>query len=164
MTFKYRLQPLLDQKIHLKEQAEEVLGHKQKQLQHASEKLEQLRESEQALVNKKELLRRNLLHSSGGEAISGVEISQRREHLQSVNFEVESAKDAVFAQQLFIEDCKEQVDLAQRHLAKCSREVEILNKHREKLEQRFRREAERKEALELDEIGNMLYSGKGHPA
>jgi len=65
---------------------------------------------------------------------------------------------------LLIEDCKEQVDLAQRHLAKCSREVEILNKHREKLEQRFRREAERKEALELDEIGNMLYSGKGHPA
>ena len=156
-SLKYRLQPLLDYKTHLKEQAEKALAQKQKQLRLAGEKLEELRSSQQALTMKKQMLRRNLLPA---QAITGVEIRRRCEHLQSVSLELEAAKDAVFAQQLFIEDCTEQVEQAQRHLAKCSRDVEILNKHREKLEQRFQREMERKETLELDEIGNMLYAGK----
>jgi hypothetical protein len=157
---KYRLQPLLDHKNHLKEEAEEALAQKQKQVRLAVEKLEELRASEQTLTNKKQTLRRDLLVNRGAQAITGMEIRRRREHLQSVGLELEAAKDAVFAQQLYIEDCKEQVAQAQRHLVKCSRDVEILNKHREKLEQRYQREADRKEALELDEIGNMLYAGK----
>ena len=124
------------------------------------EKLQELRAAEEALVTKKQVLRRDLLLSQDGQPISGVEIARRREQLTSVTLDLEAAKDSVFAQQLFIEECKEQVDAAQRHLAKCSRDVEVLNKHREKLEQRFRRELDRKEALELDEIGNMLYAGK----
>jgi len=160
-SFRYRLQPLLDQKIDLKEQAQRALADKQKQHRLACEKLEELRASEEAIAAKKQMLRRNLLLSENGEVLNGVEIARRREHLQSVSAELEAAKDAVFAQQLFIEQCQEEVDLARRHLADCSREVEILNKHREKLEMRFRREAARKEALEVDEIGNMLYSGKG---
>jgi flagellar biosynthesis chaperone FliJ len=157
-TFKYRLQPLLDQKIHLKEQAQEMLVEKQKQLRLAYEKLEELRASEQALVIKKDTVRRNLLVSRDGQAVAGVEVRRRSEHLQHVGLELDAAKDAVFSHQLFIDDCKEQVKLAQQHLAKCSRDVEILEKHREKLEERFYRELERKEALELDEIGNMLYT------
>jgi len=159
-SFKYRLQPLLDQKIRLKEQAEEVFVEKQRQLRLACERLDQLRAAEQTLMVKKQLLRRNLLLSDGGLSNSGIEIRRRREHLQSVSLELEAAKDAVFAQELFIEDCKEQVSLAQRHLSKCARDVEILDKHREKLEKRFQREMDKKEALEMDEIGNMLYTGK----
>ena len=159
-NFTYRLQPLLDQKIRIKEQAEQALVQKQEQLRLAKEKLEELRAAQRALAQKKQTLRRNLLISHDEQPISGVEISRRREQLASVTLDLEAAKDAVFAQELFIEECKEQVDAAQRHLAKCSRDVEVLNKHREKLEQRFRRELERKEALELDEIGNMLYAGK----
>ena len=156
-SLKYRLQPLLDHKTHLKEQAEEALAQKQKQLRLAGEKLEELRASERTLTIKKQTLRRDLLPAH---AITGAEVRGRCEHLQSVSLELEAARDAVFAQQLFIEDCTEQVDQAQRHLVKCLRDVEILNKHREKLEQRFQREVDRKEALELDEIGNMLYAGK----
>jgi flagellar biosynthesis chaperone FliJ len=160
-SFSYRLQPLLDQKIDLKEQAQTALADKQKQHRLACEKLEELRASAEAISIKRQTLRRSLLLSGTGEALNGVEIARRREHLKSVSAELEAAKDAVFAQQLFIDECKERVVLAQRHLAECSREVEILNKHREKLELRFRREAARREALEIDEIGNMLYSGKG---
>jgi flagellar biosynthesis chaperone FliJ len=157
-TFKYRLQPLLDQKIHLKEQAQEMLVEKQRQLRLAYEKLDELRASEQALVIKKNTARRNLLVSGDGQAVAGVEVRRRCEHLQHVGLELDAAKDAIFSHQLFIDDCKEQVKQAQQHLAKCSRDVEILEKHREKLEERFYRELERKEALELDEIGNMLYT------
>jgi flagellar biosynthesis chaperone FliJ len=159
-TFTYRLQPLLDQKVRLKEQAEELFAQKQKQLRLAYEKLQELRASEKALVAKKDMLRRKLLVSDRGRALSGAEIRRRREHLESVSLELEAAREAIFAQELFIDDCKEQVAAAQRHLTKCSRDVEILKKHREKLEQRFLRELERKEALELDEIGNMLYTRK----
>src|SRR5262249_831880 len=144
----------------LKEQAEEALAEKRKQLELAGEKLEELRASEQTLAIKRQSLRRDLLLSHSAQAITGLEIRRRREHLQSVSLELEAAKDAIFAQQLFIEECKEQLDQAQQHLVACSREVEILNKHRQKLEQRVQREADRKEAQELDEIGNMLYIGK----
>ena len=159
-TFTYRLQPLLDQKVRLKEQAEEQFAQKQKQLRLAYERLEELRAAEKALVVKRDTLRRNLLVSDGGQPPSGVQVRQRREHLEFVTVELEAARDAIFAHELFIEECKEQVAAAQRHLTKCLRDVEILKKHREKLQQRFQRELERKEALELDEIGNMLYTGK----
>jgi flagellar biosynthesis chaperone FliJ len=159
-AFIYRLQPLLDQKIRLKEQAQELLAQKQTQLRQANERLEELRAAEEALAVKKQKLRSNLLVTADGRVLSGRELRQRRQHLQTVSDELDSAKDAVFSQELFIDECKEQVEAAQRHLTNCSRDVEILNKHREKLQQRFHRELERKESLELDEIGNMLHTGR----
>jgi flagellar biosynthesis chaperone FliJ len=156
-SFRYRLQPLLDQKIQLKEEAAENFSRKQQQLRLANEKLLELRAQEAALATKKDVLRRGLL-SSGRGSLSGMDIKRRTEYLTSIGLDLEAAKDAVFAQQLYIDDCARQADEAQRYLAQCTRDAEILVKHRAKQQERFLREAERKEALELDEIGNVMHS------
>jgi flagellar biosynthesis chaperone FliJ len=59
-----------------------------------------------------------------------------------------------------LEGCEERLAEARRDLGEITREVEVLHKHRERLEQRFLREIERKDALEQDEIGNVLYMSR----
>ncbi len=156
-TFKYRLQPLLDQKIDLKKQAEEALGQRQKELRDEQQKLEEFHRQHRELTIKRERLRREVLASPEAEPLTGSEVRRRTEYLKRLQLDVDAAKDAIFSQKLLIEECEERLSEARRQLAQCSREVEILKKHREKLEQRFHREVERKEAVEQDEIGNMLY-------
>jgi hypothetical protein len=55
-----------------------------------------------------------------------------------------------------VQDAKGRVEEARR-------EAEVLAKHRKKQEERFLREAQAKEDLELDEIGNVLYSTRQRP-
>ena len=61
------------------------------------------------------------------------------------------------AQRIDIEERKEQLDNATSALASATREVEVLNKHRSRAERRWMAEAERKEAIEQDEIASAIY-------
>jgi hypothetical protein len=156
-VFTYRVQPLLDQRNKLKEEAAQNLFSKKQQLREATEKLIELERQAQVLAQKKNQLQLDLLVGGKPAGLSGMEVRRRYEYLGAVALDLEAAKDAVFSQKMFIEDCNREVAAAQIHLTKCSRDVEVLQKHRDKLEQRFLRELEKKEALELDEIGNMMH-------
>jgi flagellar biosynthesis chaperone FliJ len=155
-VFTYRVQPLLDQRNKLKEEAAQNLFSKKQQLREATEKLIELERQVKVLAQKKNQLQLDLL-VGGPTGLSGIEVRRRYEYLGAVGLDLETAKDAVFSQKMFIEDCNREVAAAQIHLTRCSRDVEVLQKHRDKLEQRFLRELEKKEALELDEIGNMMH-------
>jgi len=154
--FRFRLQPLLDRKIELKEQADKALIERQRELAAEKERLEQARRHEQELIEKKKKLRREIMSSQG--TITGDEIRARVDYIAFVGQEIDRAKEGVYAQQLVVSEAEDKVKAARDHLAECTRDVDILTKYRGKLEARFLRDAERKEALELDEIGNMLYS------
>ena len=155
--FKYRLQPLLDQKIALKHQAEEALGMRQRELQAEKQKLEEASQRQRELTQKKDQLRQQLLSPPPQQLLKGDEIRRRLDYLRGVGADADAAKDAVFAQRLAVEESQERVGEARHHLAECSRAVEILEKHREKLSKRFQQQVERTEAMEHDEIGNMLH-------
>jgi flagellar biosynthesis chaperone FliJ len=157
--FRYRLQPLLDEKISLKERAAEALAERQKEVRAEERKLEDLQERERGLGDRKAQFRRGLLAGAAG-AFNGRDAALRRDYLRGLDQDAEDARDACFSQKLAVEESAERLAEAQRELAERSREVEILEKHRRRLEQRFLREAERKEALEQDEIGNMLYMSR----
>lgn len=156
-VFRYRLQPLLDQRIRLKEEAAENLSNKKQQLRAAAEKLIELERQEQTLARKKIELRRDMLAVTGAAGLAGTEVQRRSDYLAAVGHDLEAARDAVFAQKMFIEDCERAVREAQEVLAKRSRDVEVLQKHHDTLRERFLRDLERKEMLELDEIGNMMH-------
>lgn len=157
--FKYRLQPLLDEKLQLKEDAEEQLAVRQKELRAEQNKMENLEARVRELGDKKAQFRRNLLAGAAG-PLNGQAAALRRDYLMGLEQDTDQAKDACFSQRLAIDEALERVAEARRELAERTREVEILNKHRDKLKQRFEREAERKDALEQDEIGNMLYMSR----
>jgi flagellar protein FliJ len=155
--FRFRLQILLDQKLQIKKQAEEELAKRQTELASEQSVLADLRRREETLVQKVRDARWELAHVS---SISGQELISYAANVDLTVQDVESARDAVFAQEVVIDDFREKVEQAQVHLANSSREAEILTKYRDKLEGRFLRQMAQKEELELDEIGNMLYMSR----
>lgn len=154
-VFKYRLQPLLDGKIELKEEAERKLAGRQKEVRAEEERLSQLEARARGLGETKESFRR-----APRTGLTGRGAEFRRDYLRGLDQDIEDARNACFSQRLALEEAQERLAEARRELAERTREVEILEKHRERLERRFRREIERKEALEQDEIGNMLYASR----
>jgi flagellar biosynthesis chaperone FliJ len=160
MPFRFRLQPLLDQKTEAKEAAEKALVERQQELTAEKVKLEDARRREQELIALKLKLRREIMISGTGKSLSGNEVRQRVEFIKALGFQVDTAKEAVNAQQAAVTEAEDKVKTARAHVVDCTREVDILTKYRKKLEERFRREAEQKEALELDEIGNMLFTSR----
>jgi flagellar FliJ protein len=156
-VFKYRLQPLLDQKLRVQEDAEEALAQRKKELREAEAHLEELKRREQELIAKRENLRRGVLDTGEAATLTVDAVKKRVEYVKALGLDIDAARDDVFSQKMVIDECNEKVGAAQKHLLECQREVEILTKYRDKLEQRFRREQEQKEALELDEIGNVMY-------
>lgn len=155
--FKFRLQPLLDEKLQKKKEAEDALVARQKELRAEEERLKELRLHEQSQIAKRVRLRGELLSFPLGGNLSGEEIQRRMQYLKALGLEVDAARDAVFSQQMTIDEAREKLAEAQRNLAECSREAEVMNKYRAKLQQRWARDIEQKEALEQDEVGNMLY-------
>jgi flagellar export protein FliJ len=154
--FKYRLQPLLDTKLRLKTDAEQRAAEAQR-LARAAQRLLEEREARVRDLEQRRLdFRSRMLNGTAG-PVSGREATIGRDYLRGLGEAIEGARDAAFSQKLAVEEALERLSAARRELADRARDVEILEKHRDRLEQRFRRDAERKEAVELDEIGNMLY-------
>src|SRR5262249_3948928 len=156
-AFRYRLEPLLDQKQEARKDAERVVIQRERELQSEMARLEALEQREQELTERRSQLRRELLQKPDGGGLTAREAEERAAYIKALGEDIEAARNDVFSQRLAIEECKERVQEA-RHLAdEAKQEVEVLNKHRARQEQRFVREALAKEELELDEIGNVLY-------
>src|SRR5262249_33579808 len=85
------------------------------------------------------------------------EVQGRKAFVEALGEDVEKARDAVFSQEMVVQERNEGVGTATRQVAECTRQVDVLEKHRGKLEKRFRDELESKEALEQDELGNVMY-------
>jgi flagellar export protein FliJ len=152
--FRFRLQPLLDQRLEAEERAKEELAERQRELliqRHAANDLQQKQERIESLVLG---LRREL---TGLASIGGAELERRKEYLGALAQDLQSARDAAFFQQLVVEEAETKVQQARALVAERSREAETLTRYREKLQKEWNLETLRKEELELDEIGNTLY-------
>lgn len=158
--FRFRLQPLLDRLLDKKEEAAKALADRRKELAAEQKLLEDLKQRERDLVAKRQDLRRRVLEPQGGQPLTGGSILQRRQYLDALGSDIESTRDSIFSQRLAVEEAEEKVNQAQAYLLKCQRDVDVLEKYRERLEQRFKREMERKEELELDEVGNMIFTSR----
>ncbi len=157
--FVYRLRLLLEQKEEAKKAAERELAQRQKELEAQQEHLVVLRRREQELVAKRDRLRRELLNNSGQQdPLTAYEVRERAEFVKVMGVQIEEAKNAVLMQRTVVETCDMRVQKAKSGVEETKREVEILTKHRAKQEERFMREERAKEELELDEIGNVLFT------
>lgn len=160
MTFKYRLDPLLNQKTQVKQDAEQSLAARSRELTEEEKRLAEVKQHEAELLSLKERAKNELLNPGGGKQITGEEIRRRLDYLRGVDHDVETARGEVFAQKQVVDESQEKLIQARQFLAECAREVEVLEKHRNKAEARYVQQAERKEANELDEIGAHLFISK----
>jgi flagellar FliJ protein len=156
-SFKYRLQTLLEQKIEAKRQAQAAVGQALRSLEEAQRTLEELRNKEQALHDKKTRLRKGMFAPDPGEKLAAADLQGRDAYLKRLGEEADEAGAEVFGQRIVVEECEEGVQKARRALAEAAREVEVLEKHKAKLEERFHREHERQEALQMDEAATSAF-------
>ena len=160
MTFKYRLDPLLNQKNQVKQDAEQSLAARSRELSEEEKRLAEVKQHEAELLGLKEKAKNELLNPGGGKQITGEEIRRRLDYLRGVDHDVEAARGEVFAQKQAVDESQEKLIQARQFLAECAREVEVLEKHRDKAEARYDQQVERKEANELDDIGAHLFISK----
>lgn len=154
-AFHYRLQPLLDKKAHLKEAAQRALGDRQNELRAEREALERCGKEQERL--ERELARARAAVLGAAQGSTGVLIGARKDYVRGLAADLVAAADTLAAQETRVRDAEDRVAAARTELAERSREVDVLEKHRARLEQRFRHEAERKEALEQEEMGNVMF-------
>jgi flagellar export protein FliJ len=156
--FQYRLQPLLDMKIERKDELEAALAQRRKELAVERDALAELERAQEALTARlADALRARLGAGSGA---NGYVLGQHTEYLRGLAGDVTAGKGAVSAQRLRVREFEGRVTEARRLLAEAAREVDVLKKHRERLETRFRRALERKEAVEQDEMGGIIFNQK----
>jgi len=157
-SFRFRLKPLLEQKIRSQESAEGALTERRKELGTEEKALENLERNEESLVERYASKRQQTL---ANELRSGEQIERRSAFLRGLALDIESARAGVVSQKVIVGRAEYAVSEATELVAKCRREVDILTKYRDKLEAKFNRELARLQELESDEIGNMLYLVRG---
>ena len=157
-NFVYRLQLLLEQKEEAKKEAERELARRQQELEKQEGILAELRRQEQELIEKRRNRRNELLKPDGNDPLQAYQVQGRSDYIKVLGEEIEAAGKKIISQQDVIRQAEQQVEDGKQKLNDSRREVEILTKHRKKQEERFLREAAAKEELELDEIGNVLYT------
>ena len=81
----------------------------------------------------------------------------RRNHIKRLMDQCDDASDAIRAQELRVSEAEAQLAAARETLASRSRDVEVFEKHRARLKGRFNSEEERKEALDQEEMANIIF-------
>jgi flagellar export protein FliJ len=156
-VFKFRLQPLLEQRKLLTEKAEEQLAQRKKELAEAEAELRSLEQQEKDM---EALLAQTRVDFLNAPISSGEQLRQHRDHIQVMNAHLDEARDNTTTYRITVDQIRETVTAARAEVDECRRQEEILMKYRDKQEQRFRAEEERKEAAEADELGTTMYLGR----
>jgi flagellar biosynthesis chaperone FliJ len=156
MAFRYRLQPLLDRKVQVRDEAQQALVEAQRDLRKEEEELESCRREQEGCEERLRQAHSEWLSPAAG-ASSGEAMRLRRGHIQQLDRERRAAAEETHAQESSVADAGERLAGARDTLAARSRDVEVLEKHRVRLERRFLENAARKEALDQEEIANVVF-------
>lgn len=153
--FTFRLQAVLDQKRDMEAKAKLAAAEKQRVFEEQQTLLVQLLEREHGIQRTILRTREELLPPGATNAVT--DIQRRNDYLEALGHDLKAAHERVLIQQFAVEEAQMDLDRARAYALECYREAEKLSKYREKLEERFLAEAEKKEALEQDELGTTMY-------
>jgi hypothetical protein len=154
--FRYRLQTLLKQKLQAKEKAQHALASAQRDLRKEKDEFEACLREEQAAADSLQTARAEALSPVAG-ATTGEWLRLKRAHIHRLEQQHERAVAETRAQELSVTEAEERMIAARQVLTSRSRDVEVLEKHRSRLECRFRADTERKEALDQEEMANVIF-------
>lgn len=154
--FRYRLQTLLEQKIQANREAEHGLAAALRELRKQQDELEACLMEQEAAAERLEEARLEALSPVTG-ATTGEWMRLKRAHIHRLEEQNERAVSESKAQELSVTEAEERLAEARKTLASRSRDVEVLERHRARIERRFHAETEKKEALDQEEMANVIF-------
>ena len=154
---RYRLEALLKIKLRNKREAEIELGRSFRALKEEQQRLKELEEEKKQIIQKREAARRDMAFKlASGES----QISDSKKHLAFIQKLAEDEEEKARE----IEDQKEEVQRAEERVAQARRdyidackEVQVMEKHKELWKQKLKKELEKREDKQMNELGNVLH-------
>lgn len=156
---KYPLEQLALIKQRRLEEAERVLKEKKETLAREQEKLATV-EAARNKVKKHWNDKLTQLREELDRGTTSPKIQQMKQYLKIVDEELKQKEAKVTEQKKKVDEAQQQVDLARQDLLKKQHDVEKLRIHKEEWKEEMRREMEKQEATETDEMGSVRYSRK----
>ena len=153
---KYRLEALLRIKARMKKRAEMALARAIIELKRAREKLEELKEEKERIVERWHEARDEMK----AEMAAGMIVKKGNVHvnfMRKLKEDEEAKQEEIEDQEAVVEECEAGVARARREYIDAAKELQIMEKHRELWEKRVRHEISCKEAREMDELGGTIH-------
>ncbi|MBL8196417.1 MAG: flagellar FliJ family protein [Blastocatellia bacterium] len=155
---KYRLQPILDEKERLREDAIQFLNKKKDELKAEEKKLEQIKEELTAAIERKNQMTQEYNDKMFSGKYTVDEIKIRKIHIEDMISKIEEIKQAVENQRKAVARAEGEVRKAEDALIAASKEVQVMEKHKENWHQALKEEERKKEAKQLEEIAQIMYT------
>lgn len=155
---KYRLRPILDEKERLREAAVQFLNKKKEELKAEEKKLEDIKEELKNAINRKEEMIQEYNEKMFAGKYTIDEIKIRKLHIEDMALKIEEIKQAVENQRKAVARAEAEVRKAEDALIAASKEVQVMEKHKENWERAIKEEEMKKEARQLEEIAQIMYT------
>lgn len=159
MTFsmpEYPLKQVLEIKHKRVDDAERLVVKREEELENEREILRQ-READRDKVKQHRADKLQQLRDSLDEGTTSPEVQQKKRYIEVVDEKLEAEEQKVKAQQEQVEVAEKNLEVAKEELRDRRKEVEKLETHRKEWMKEARLEIEQKEAIELDELGSIMY-------
>lgn len=154
---RYRLEAMLTVKYRNKRRSEIALAQAFKALKEAEEKLKELEEEKEEIIQRREDARRDhAIRVASGES----QMAESHAHMNFIRKLIEDEEEKqkeIEAQEEVVERAKEQLAQAKRDYIEACKQVKIMEKHKELWKKKIRQELEKREAKEMNELGNVLH-------
>jgi hypothetical protein len=155
---KYRLQPVLDEKERLKDEAVRFLMKKKEELAAEERRLVELEEQLQRAIERKDQMVEEYNTNMFAGKYNIEEIKIRKIHIEDAIVRIEEAKGDVARQKKNVERAETEVQKAEDALIAASKELQVMEKHKENWLRALKEEELKKEARELEEIAQTMYN------
>lgn len=155
---KYRLEPILDEKERLREAAVTFLNKKKDDLAAEEKKLADVQAELQAAIDRKEQMIQEYNDNMFGGKYNIDEIKIRKLHIEDMGFKIKEIQQAVENQRKAVARAEAEVRKAEDALIAASKEVQVMEKHKENWQRALKEEELKKEAKELEEIAQTMYT------
>ncbi|MBT3182530.1 MAG: hypothetical protein HN337_08505 [Deltaproteobacteria bacterium] len=143
-------------KARMKRRAEVALAKAIKALTEAREKLEELQEEKDKIIERWHEARKEMRSQMD----VGVMVGNGNVHvsfMRKLKEDEEKKEEEIDDQEMVVEECESHVAGARRDYIDAAKELQVMEKHKELWEKKVRNEINRKEQLELDELGGTIH-------
>lgn len=155
---RYRLEALLTVRKRNKRNAEIELAKSITALREEEEKLQELEEEREEIIQRKEGSRRDMaLKVASGES----RVSESHGHLNYIKKLIEDQEEKeeeIEEQKELIKQAEERVAQAKRDYIDACKEVKIMEKHKELWKKKIAKQLEKEDAKLMNELGNVLHT------
>lgn len=154
---KYRLQPVLDKRQKIKEEAEKALGTAQKALDAEKKKEEECIQAVEQAKRTKEEFKVEMNQKMLKENLEVSKITMLKNYLKSLDYAIVQAQEKLQEQKLRVQKAENVVEEKRAELIEATTEFQAIEKHKQKWIEGIKKEMEEAEQKEQEEIGNVLY-------